>query len=375
MQSNYSKKPRKNRRNRNAKSLFIKAFAIAFVVFSTLVAGVVSVNTFVITPPEIPSINPGLIAASPEDTEYERPASYDPEYTEEDWLIGGGLIAPAGFTNEDRKELFYTFLIMGLDEGINVDTIMVASYDGVNAKANIISIPRDSLVNVSRRVRKINVAFPAGYLRDGGRDGGIAQMQREIMSIIGFVPDFYVLIDLEAFVKMVDAVGGIEIEVPFHMRYDDPFQDLFIDIPEGLQHMDGETALQFARFRRGNTGFRSITDYQRIENQQKVISAMLSNLIQPASILRIPEFISIFSEHVHTDISLSDMMWFASQLTIVSGLESLSTHTIPTDGTSGAPRWYEFLHGPGIVEMVNQTINPFTIDIELSDLDIIREYN
>jgi anionic cell wall polymer biosynthesis LytR-Cps2A-Psr (LCP) family protein len=89
-------------------------------------------------------------------------------------LLLGNLPSPEGFTDDDRKELFYTFLLIGLDGGVNTDTIMVASYDAVKMEGNVISIPRDSLENVQRRVRKINAAYPAGTLFGGGRDGGIA---------------------------------------------------------------------------------------------------------------------------------------------------------------------------------------------------------
>jgi len=107
----------------------------------------------------------------------------------------------------------------------------------------------------------------AGFLGGRGIAGGVAQMQREVMTIIGFIPDFYVVIDYDAFFAIIDAVGGVDIYVPFHMRYDDPLQNLNIDIQPGLQHMDSEMALEFSRFRMSNHGFRSITDYQRMENQ------------------------------------------------------------------------------------------------------------
>ena len=132
-----------------------------------------------------------------------------PEGNDEDMLIGGELYAPEGFTNDDRKELFFTFLIFGLDEGVNTDTIMVASYDGINNEAALINIPRDSLVNVKRNIKKINAAYPVGTLNGGGREGGINQLKREIKTIIGFIPDFYICIDLKAFKRTVAILSAI----------------------------------------------------------------------------------------------------------------------------------------------------------------------
>jgi len=312
-------------------------------------------------------------AAQARTFEAARGAFYIPEGDPEDAYIGIGLEAPEGFTSDDRKELFYTFLIIGLDEGINSDTIIVASYDGVNNEGTLISIPRDTLVNVRRPLKKINAAFPVGAA-DGGIEGGIAQLQREVMTIIGFIPDFYILVNFNAFVELVDAIGGVEIEVPFDMVYDDPCQDLHINIPAGFQQLDGEQALQFSRYRLGNFGFYSICDYQRITNQQTVINTVLEELIQPENILRIPDFISIFNENIHSNLEARDVLWFAGELNKIRGTDALSSYTMPTTGTSGEPFYYEFLDMFGVLYLVNRTINPFIIDIEPKDIDIISFY-
>ena len=351
--------------------LFIKIFLITYILGSVVIlaGGGILVNKM--KPPAVPSISNRPNTADKNKQYNISELAYHQDADGEAALSGDGLIAPEGFTDNDRKELFYTFLIIGLDGGTNTDTIMVASYDAVNKQANIIGIPRDSLVNADRAVKKINGAFPQGALNGGGRDGGIEQLKREIKSIIGIVPDFYVAVDMEAFVKIVDEVGGVDIEIPFNMKYDDPVQNLHIDIQEGLQHLDGADALRFARYRKGNNSRLSISDYQRIENQQAVIKAVLKCLLKPANILKIPEFISIFNEYVFTDIKPENMLWFASQLNEINGTEALSTHTMPTTGTSGLPMYYEYLDKYAIVELVNETLNPYKIDIEAKDLDII----
>jgi len=358
-----------NKNIKNKASSFFKVFSIStaiFLIIISIMAGLYLTST--IKPPEIPI----MVVAADTLPEIDMPAFTALEGEEADMLIGDGLIAPTGFTDEDRKVSFYTFLIVGLDEGINSDAIMVASYDAGIKEGNVISIPRDSLVNVSRRIRKINAAFPAGTIYGGGLEGGVAQLSREVKTVIGFVPDYYVCIDLDAFVKIVNAVGGVEVDVPFHMRYRDPDQGLYIDIKKGLQLLDGETALKFARYRLGN-GSRSITDYQRMEHQQMVIKAVLASLLKPANILKIPQFIDIFNENVHTDLTTGNMLWFASQLIEIRGTDSLSTHTLPTNGNIITPISYELLDAPAIVELVNRTINPFKIDIEIKDLDIVTE--
>ena len=338
---------------------FIKILILTLLSCSLVVGTAIFLVSRNIRPPDIPPI----AVAAPIEVQDGEAEEYDDSERR----------APLRFTDEDRKDDFFTFMVLGLTEGQNANTIMVLSYDAVNQEANLVSIPRDSLVNANRSVRKINAAYPLGMLHGGGVEGGIQQMQREMMSVIGFIPDFYIVIDYTAFESIIDVIGGVEIYVPFLMRYDDPCQNLHIHLQPGLQQMDGRTALLFSRFRMSNAGYRAITDYERIENQQAVINAALANLLRPANLIRIPAFIDIFNENVYTNLTGWDMLWLADELNAIRGTEALSSHTVPTIGSSGHPMWYEILDGPGIVDLVNRTINPFVWDIELEDLDIITQ--
>lgn len=359
---------------------FLKSIMLTILVALILVLSFSVYSVYrAVVPPEIPTlaqrdarpaINPLPTAAesqAPTDNDVE--LAIHEEYLEWD----DNLVAPERFTDDDRRNNVFTFLIIGLNEGRNANTVMVASYDATAREAHLISIPRDSLINVNRTGRKLSSSYLAGAAAGRGRDGGIRTLMRDVRTIIGFEPDYYILIDYAAFHTIIDEVGGIEIYVPFHMRYTDPFQDLDINIPAGIQHMDGKTALHFARFRRADRGFQSITDYQRIENQQAVINAVIAQLLRPQSILRIPEFVDIFNEYVYTDLTHGNMLWFARELNRIRGTDALSTHTTPMLGTSGEPMWYEILDARGIVQLVNDTINPFYRDIELRDVSIVRE--
>ena len=370
------KKPKKRMRS------FLKSLILTFLVFLVLVFSFSIYSIYrAVVPPEIPTMaqrdSHPVFNRTPsenvnESQSYANAQNYG-EYIEDDPDWDDTLIAPVRFTDDDRRDNFFTFLIVGLNEGRNANTVMVASYDANAREAHLISIPRDSLINVNRTGRKLSSSYLAGAAAGRGREGGIRALMRDVRTVIGFEPDFYILIDYAAFHAIIDAVGGVEIYVPFHMRYTDPFQNLDINIQPGLQHMGGETALHFARFRRANSGFQSINDYQRIKNQQTVINAVISRLLRPQSIPRIPEFVDIFNEYVHTDLAHGNMLWFARELNRIRGTDALSAHTTPMLGTSGEPMWYEILNARGIVELVNNTINPFYRDIELRDVSIIRE--
>ena len=136
----------RGKKKRSSKALFIKTFLICLAIFSGIaIAGVLSFLSSGIRPPEIPIVS---------DNRFNEPAFLSPEGHEDDRLIGSIIHNPSS-SARDRKELFFTFLIVGLDQGVNTDTIIVASYDGVNRKAYLVSVPRDSLVNVSRNNKKI----------------------------------------------------------------------------------------------------------------------------------------------------------------------------------------------------------------------------
>ena len=351
--------------------LFLKVFSITSVITAAVILGSGTLLRSYVRPPELPGIDtiasPILLPPSSGNVVL----ANQPE--QDDYDFGGISPDLSALEGWERKPDFYTVMIIGLDGGINANVIMVAAYDNANQQAYLISIPRDTRVDVQRNRRKIVAAYPAGRVHGGGHDAGIAQMKRELQTLIGFRPDFYVMVDFNAFVNIIDGIGGVEVDVPFHMRYDDPWQDLHIDIQPGLQVLDGQNALHFARFRRANPGFRGGTDYQRIENQQLIIATVLEELTSPRALRQIPNLISTYSDYISSDLDLGNQLWFAEQIIRAGGVNSLSTYTIPMAGGSGSPAYYEFAHRDGVLELVNRTINPFTQDITPNMVRIISQ--
>ena len=259
------------------------------------------------------------------------------------------------------KDNFYTFLVTGIDnEGYHTDTIMVVSLDTAAKKVNVVSVPRDTQVDVDRDHKKINAAYAYG---------GTKELKRELESILGFVPHYYIRVDLEAFTKLVDAVGGVEFDVPQDMDYDDPSQDLYIHLIKGRQLLDGDQALQLVRFR----GYFN-ADLGRMQTQQEFLKALAKEVLTPASILKINTFVDIFQQNVKTDISLRDLQWFAQQSIKLNPATDITMQTLPysDDGGSYLGVFYLFLSPEEVVSMVNKTINPYTTDITLEDVNIIR---
>ena len=348
--------------------ILLKSFLITILAISAIVViGVILLDRAVQPPPPTP-LGDVRVPADPPPSNTNNISSEEDDDNEEEAWFEYVWPAPERFTDDNRRENFWTFLIIGLNEGQNSNTVMVASYCAITRKANLISIPRDVVAHPTRVGRKLLSSYLAG---------GVPVVQRDVMNIIGFIPDFYVVIDYDAFFAIVDAVGGIYIDVPIRMRYDDPYQNLFIDIQPGWQHMDSATALNFTRFRQANrnSGYPSLPDgdFGRVRNQQAVINAVIYRLLTPASILRIPQFVDIFTESVYTNLTYTNMMYFARELNRVIGTDSLSTYTLLPVRSGGRPHYYEFLGASNVLEIVNRTINPFDQDLELRDLNIVTQ--
>jgi len=277
----------------------------------------------------------------------------------------------------ERRPLFYTILVYGLDVGFNADTIMLAAFDGQTQQAYLISLPRDTRVYSNRSTgrSKLVVSYSAGRQNGGGHEGGVALLKDEVASLVGFRPDFYVRVDYRAFTRVVDAVGGVYVTIPFRMVYDDPYQNLHINLFPGRQRLNGQQALHFARFRQFNDYcpyFRNFTDFQRQANQQILINSIVNQLLStPRNIATIPELVRIYREHVTTNMSVLEMAWFVDQAPDLLGGNILSTYTLPIYRTE-RQGWYEIPCKEGILELINRTINPFQQDITAEMLRIVN---
>ena len=123
-------------------------------------------------------------------------------------------------SGERKSQDYYTVLILGRDTGGggNTDTMLLASYDITNQKATVMSIPRDTMVNVPWDIKRINSVY--NYY--GGGEKGIKALYKEISQLVGFEPDYQVIVEWEAVGKIVDAMGGVYFDVPRDMNYEGP---------------------------------------------------------------------------------------------------------------------------------------------------------
>ena len=296
------------------------------------------------------------------------------ETEEIDW--GEGNRPHSG--GERKSEDYYTVLILGRDTGGggNTDTMLLASYDVTNQKATVMSIPRDTMVNVSWDIKKINSV----YNTYGGGDRGIQALYKEISQLVGFEPDYQVIVEWEAVGEIVDAMGGVWFDVPRNMNYDDPYQDLHIHQEKGYRLLSGDDAMQVLRYRHDNDMHYGYPDGDlgRIKTQQAFLSAMVEQLLKLENVTKIRQFIQVFQDNVETDLSFQNILWFAKKA-VFGGLsmENVEFVTMPNKNVSAWSRTYQSYQSyvvpiaDELLDLVNNQLSPFTKVFTLSDLDIM----
>lgn len=295
-------------------------------------------------------------------------AQKDPNQTQVDEIDYGDGVRPRA-DGERKSKDFYTVLVLGRDTGGggNTDTMLLASYDVTNQKATVMSIPRDTMVNVPWDIKKINSVY--NYY--GGGDKGIQALYKEIAQLVGFEPDYQVIVEWDAVGAIVEAMGGVYYDVPRNMNYDDPYQDLHIHFKKGLQHLSGQQSMEVVRFRHNNdnTGYGGRQDIGRIGTQQAFLKAVAQKLMK---LENVPAMAETFLKYVKTDLTLGNLVWLANEALGMGGMDAISFATLPGDGTG----WYKgmsvyALDPTQVLEMTNSMLNPYAADITAADQNIL----
>lgn len=212
-------------------------------------------------------------------------------------------------------------MLMGVDEREDdvgrSDTLMIATLDPKKHKAAILSVPRDTRVKIKGHgFDKINAAYAYG---------GHNLTKNTVEDLLGVEMEHYVIINVNAFTKIIDAIGGVDIDVEKRMYYEDPWDDnggLVINLYPGQQHMDGATAITYVRYRdeEGDIG--------RITRQQKFMRAVMDKLTSPAIIPKIPAIIGQVVDSISTDLTVKQMIEFMAALK-ESQANGLQTEMLP----------------------------------------------
>ena len=261
-----------------------------------------------------------------------------------------------------HREGVYNILICGTDDdGYRTDTIIVAHLDEETHDVALMSVPRDTVVLTGNGgIMKINSVYA------GGGADGMARLSKRLGAMLGFELDGYVLVNLEAFRETVDLVDGVEFDVPQDMYYQDPTQNLHIDLKAGKQLLDGEKAMELVRFRKGYAS----QDIQRTKVQQEFLRALAKKVLSVSSLTKLKEFADVFSTYVTTDLTVGNMLYFAKAL-MQCDFDAMKTYTLEGEGAMINGGSYYPLYAGKLVQVVNESFNPYDAPVTLDTVNVI----
>lgn len=242
-------------------------------------------------------------------------------------------------------------LMIGVNDGMT-DTLMLGSYDLDAKHVDVISIPRDTYYPRedadSAAERKINSIY--------GVDKAVGTATAVSETLLGMPINYYVVVDYDVVRKVVDSMGGVPMNITFHMHYNDPYDDppLKIDIPEGYQVLDGDTAVEFLRFRKGSGGYAGYPegDIGRIKAQQEFVKSAFRQALG----FSLPKVAKTTLDNVDSDLPLGMATKLAASAVGLDG-EDMQTVMIPGESGTKDGLSYWFPDEEAIEELLTQIYN------------------
>lgn len=247
---------------------------------------------------------------------------------------GGGLegflvtIFGKGKKLEDLDTIYV--LLMGVSTDIDselTDTIMLCGYNPKTDQAMMLSIPRDTFIGKNKNRAKGSDKINSLYAK------GPEATLEAVKEITGIDVEYYAVINNEMLIQMVDVIGGVEFDVPINMKYDDPTQDLHINLKKGLQKIDGEKAEQLLRFRHNNDGSSypveyGDNDFGRMRTQRQFMKATVSQTIKLKNLPKINSISKTVFNNLETNLSLDDALAYVAYASDVD-LENMPMEQLP----------------------------------------------
>lgn len=271
------------------------------------------------------------------------------------------------------REGVYNILLVAHDKEAHLaDVTMLVNCDTVNNSISVMQIPRDTFIGLQLSTHKINEAFARYYGSAWNISGGsmkevcldaLNDYEEMLEQNLCINIDYSVLMNLSGFRNIVDAIGGVPIYVPHEMIYDDPAQDLYINLPEGYRVLNGNEAEQFVRFRDNYVQ----ADLGRVNAQKIFLTAMFTQVKSVVKSLDIPAMNALATEvfnNVYTEMNVSNILFFAKFLLKVD-LSQVNMTTIPGNMAGN----HYVVNRAATLEVINQYFNIYTKKISDSIFD------
>lgn len=241
-------------------------------------------------------------------------------------IFAGSTRSVAGLTTSSNGKI--NVLVLGVDEREDdvgrSDTAFVVTIDKDEKKVTVLSIPRDSRVKIAGHGwDKMNHAY--GF-------GGAKLSKATVENLLGIPINYTVVVNFNGFIHMIDAIGGVTVNVDKRMTYADPYDDnggLYIDLQPGVQKLNGKKAIEYVRYRdeEGDIG--------RVARQQKFLKALLQEFTKPQLITKLPDLVKEVSKAVRTDMPTSEMV------KLIPIVNDAAKSGLNTEWVSGTPIWIQ----------------------------------
>lgn len=258
------------------------------------------------------------------------------------------------------KQVKTNVAIFGVDEeGIRTDVMIVAGFDSETMQINMLSIPRDTKVkltdlelqdlqsrnsNIVPRLVKINEIHAYA-----GKEDANEYSVRALEKLLNIKIDYFVKMNFEGFRKIVDTLGGVEVEVPRDMYYVDPTQDLYINLKKGVQRLNGAQSEQLVRYRKGYSN----GDIGRIDVQQSFLKALAKEALSERNILKALDIVHTLYNYVETDFGIDDITKYIKYLGDIN-LDNIHMATIPGESVMIGDRSFYEVDGSKLQDQVQE---------------------
>ncbi|MGN1127541.1 MAG: LCP family protein [Candidatus Flemingiibacterium sp.] len=272
---------------------------------------------------------------------------------------------PSGSFTRDTESV--NFLVVGRDAASwNTDVIMLVNFNMREGSLSVMQLPRDTYIEIDQVRGRINTAMKtmrsAAYSKNPSLSqeellkAGMAGMCELLEKSLCIQIDGYAHINLEGFRGIVDAIGGVKMDVPYDMDYEDPEQDLYIHLKAGTQILDGKKAEMFVRFRDGYVQ----ADIGRIDAQKLFLTALFKQLKSSMTVSTIPKLAEQVFKYVTTDLPLADIVIYAKKLLGVDmeKISMMTLHGSALQTETGA--WYYCMNRAATLDMINTYFNVYS---------------
>jgi LCP family protein required for cell wall assembly len=253
----------------------------------------------------------------------------------------------------DKKQYPVNFLLfVGDYDQTNTDFIALVNYNPEKSEFSVLSIPRDT------RVPGVAISFPkvnSLYARPNGQELAV----KSIANMLKVNVKYFVYINLSTFRQVIDLLGGVDIDVPVDLKYDDPTQNLHINIPKGRHHMDGKMAEEYLRFRKPNNNeytsellkYYDGSDLSRIKVQQNFVKELIKQKANIVGFAKISQIVETIFDNVQTNATMSDVLNLAKGLPTIS-LDKINFFVLP--GTAEADSIYYEMNEAKTAEIISE---------------------